>query len=229
MNSNITIAIDGHSSCGKSTLAKDLAKKLNYIYVDTGAMYRTVALFAKQNNLIENNTVTDIERLKEILDNLHISFRRNTVGELETLLNDTVVEKEIRSLAISNMVSQISAIDFVREKLVSLQQDMGKNKGIVMDGRDIGTVVFPDAELKIFLTASAQIRAQRRYDELEAKGETVDFNAVLENIVSRDHMDETRAISPLRKAYDAVTLDNSDITKEEQLNCILERVNQILK
>lgn len=224
MNKKITIAIDGHSSCGKSTLAKDLASQLNYIYVDTGAMYRAVALFAREQGLIEDNKVTDIKKLEAAFNDIDIAFKRDGEGKLITMLNGKNIENEIRSMAISNIVSNISIIDFVREKLVSLQQKMGEDKGIVMDGRDIGTVVFPNAELKIFLTASAKIRAQRRFDELTKKGDTVDFNDVLDNIVSRDHKDETREISPLRKAEDAITLDNSNITREEQLAYILKEV-----
>lgn len=224
MNKKITIAIDGHSSCGKSTLAKDLAKELNYIYVDTGAMYRAVALFADQQGLIKDNQISDEEALKSALTDVSISFGRDDYGKLFTQLNGINVEDQIRTMRISNMVSHVSSLDFVREKLVKIQQELGENKGIVMDGRDIGTVVFPQAELKIFLTASAEIRAQRRYDELSMKGDKVNFQEVLDNIVSRDHMDENREISPLRKAEDAITLDNSHINREEQLAYIIKKL-----
>lgn len=225
----IIIAIDGHSSCGKSTLAKDIAKHLDYLYVDTGAMYRAVALLADQNNLFSNNIITDIPRFRTLLSAAKISFKIDNEGKVITTLNGENVEQEIRSMHISNMVSSISSLGFVREKLVNTQQQLGLQKGIVMDGRDIGTVVFPQAELKIFLTASAEIRAQRRYDELSKKGQEVSFEDVLKNIVSRDHMDETREISPLRKAEDAITLDNSNITRQEQLAYIIEKVNTCVK
>ena len=224
MDNKIIIAIDGHSSCGKSTLAKDLAHKLNYIYVDTGAMYRTIALYADQCGLIKDNIVTDKTKLKAGLQDVTISFGRDSEGKLFTKLNGANVEQEIRSMKISNMVSHVSSLDFVREKLVKAQQELGKDKGIVMDGRDIGTVVFPKAELKIFLTASAKIRAQRRYDELTKKGDPVNFKEVLDNIVSRDYMDENRDISPLRKADDAITLDNSHLNQEEQLAYIITKL-----
>lgn len=222
MNNKIIIAIDGHSSCGKSTLAKDLAKRLDYIYVDTGAMYRSVALFTSQQGLIKDNKVTDLALLEEKLNDISITFDRDEQGKLFTLLNGQNVEKEIRSLGIANIVSSVSTIGFIREKLVKLQQAMGEDKGIVMDGRDIGTVVFPDAELKIFLTASAEIRAQRRFDELAEKGETIKFEDVLENIVSRDYIDENREISPLRKADDALLVDNSELNQEQQLDFIIK-------
>ncbi len=228
MNKKIIIAIDGHSSCGKSTMAKALAKKLNYIYVDTGAMYRTVALFAERNGLIANNDITNAEELKKILPEVEISFTKNNENQTVTTLNGVDVESEIRSLRISKIVSKISTLDFVREKLVFAQQELGKQKGIVMDGRDIGTVVFPNAELKIFLTASAEIRAQRRYDELTTKGEKVEYNDVLENVKSRDFIDENRDIAPLRKADDAFVLDNSNITREEQLEIALNKANALI-
>lgn len=222
MNNKIIIAIDGHSSCGKSTLAKDLAKRLDYIYVDTGAMYRSVALFTSQQGLIKDNKVTDLALLEEKLNDISITFDRDEQGKLFTLLNGQNVEKEIRSLSIANIVSTVSTISFIRQKLVKLQQAMGEDKGIVMDGRDIGTVVFPDAELKIFLTASAKIRAQRRFDELAEKGETIKFEDVLENIVSRDYTDENREISPLRKADDALLVDNSELNQDQQLDFIIK-------
>ncbi len=223
----LTIAIDGHSSCGKSTLAKELAKELKYTYVDTGAMYRAIALAADQHQLIKNNKIDNLEKFRELLKHIEISFQHNSKGQADTLLNNVNVESKIRTMHISNMVSNISSIGFVREKLVALQQNMGKEKGIVMDGRDIGTVVFPDAGLKIFLTASAQTRAQRRYDELIAKGEKVTFEEVLTNIQERDYIDENRDISPLRKAEDAITLDNSHLSREEQLNKVLELIKTL--
>lgn len=224
MNNRIIIAIDGHSSCGKSTLAKDLAKELDYIYVDTGAMYRAVALFADQKGLLKNKKVVDTDKFEQLLKDVEISFNRNKSGELFTMLEGQNVEDKIRTMKISNIVSNISSHNFVREKLVAAQQKLGDKKGIVMDGRDIGTVVFPQAELKIFLTASAKIRAQRRFDELTAKGDDVNFDEVLDNIVSRDYKDENRDISPLRKAEDAITLDNSHLSKEEQLAYILQKI-----
>lgn len=224
MDKKIIIAIDGHSSCGKSTMAKDLAARLNYIYVDTGAMYRAVALFADKAGLVRDNKLTDAEQLRMLLPELVISFGRDKDNKLFTVLNGVNVENEIRTMKVSNMVSHISSLDFVREKLVKAQQELGKQKGIVMDGRDIGTVVFPQAELKIFLTARPEIRAQRRYDELRGKGEQVDFDAVLENIKSRDYLDETRDISPLRQADDAIVLDNSELTPKQQLEFVLEKM-----
>jgi cytidylate kinase len=218
----IVIAIDGHSSCGKSTLAKSLAEKLNYIYVDTGAMYRSVALFALQNGLLD-----DHEGLRRKLTDVEISFIREN-GVLSTYLDGVNVEDKIRTMEISNLVSNISSLDFVREKLVEIQQKMGDDKGIVMDGRDIGTVVFPKAELKIFLTASSHIRARRRFDELTAKGDDVSFEEIQENIESRDYKDENRKISPLRKADDAFILDNSDFDRDEQLEWVLAKLPNLL-
>ncbi len=222
----IIIAIDGHSSCGKSTLAKDLAKKLDYIYVDTGAMYRAVALLAEQSGLIQNKQLIDSSKLEQLLKNSTISFTKDNNGKACTLLNGNNVENKIRTLKISNIVSQISTLDFVRKKLVKTQQTLGVNKGIVMDGRDIGTVVFPNAELKIFLTATPETRAQRRFDELTQKGEAVNYDDVLQNVISRDHMDETREISPLRKAKDAIVLDNSNISRDEQLDYVLNLIDK---
>ena len=207
----IVIAIDGHSSCGKSTMAKDLAKKIGYIYVDTGAMYRTVTLYALRNNLLD-----DSEALEKALGDINITFQLNADGRPETYLNGENVEKEIRSLEVSNHVSPIATLPFVRTFLVAQQQAMGKEKGIVMDGRDIGTVVFPDAELKIFVTASAEVRAQRRYDELKAKGQEASYEDILKNVVERDYIDSHREVSPLRKADDAIELDNSNLTIPEQ-------------
>ncbi len=222
----LVIAIDGYSSCGKSTIAKDLAKVLNYIYIDTGAMYRAVTLFAMKNNLIKNKDI-DLKRLKELLPQVKITFKKNPVTNLnETYLNGENVEKEIRRLDVSNKVSLISAIGFVRERLVELQREMAKEGGIVMDGRDIGTVVLPDADLKIFMTAKPEVRAERRYKELKEKGEEVSFEEIMKNIADRDHMDTTRKESPLRQAGDAIVLDNSNMTPEEQLEWIIDLVNK---
>lgn len=215
------IAIDGHSSCGKSTVAKDLAKVLGYIYIDTGAMYRSVTLFAMKKGIIAANGI-DEEGLKAQLNNIKITFKYQPEEKInETFLNGVSVEEEIRGLDVSSNVSAISAIAFVRSRLVELQQDMGKDGGIVMDGRDIGSVVFPDADLKLFMTASAEVRAQRRYDELTTKGDAVDFKAILDNVKTRDHMDSTRSESPLVQTDDAVVLDNSHLNKEEQLDWII--------
>lgn len=220
----MVIAIDGHSSCGKSTVAKDLAKQLKFIYVDTGAMYRAVTLYAIENQVI-NNEIIDSEKLQSELNNINISFEYDAESKSNTtFLNGRNVEREIRSLEVSNMVSSISALSFVRSKLVDLQQEMGANASLVMDGRDIGTVVFPKAELKIFMTCDPQIRAQRRYDEMMAKGELVTFDSILENVKKRDFIDENRDESPLRKASDAYLLDNGTMTKEEQLNWILKLI-----
>ena len=224
----ITIAIDGYSSCGKSTMAKDLAKTIGYIYVDTGAMYRAVTLFALQHQLLDEENI-DEERLREMMDDIHISFALNQeTGRPDTYLNEVCVEKEIRGMEVSNNVSRISAIPFVREALVAQQQQMGKDKGVVMDGRDIGTVVFPDAELKVFVTATAEVRAQRRYDELCAKGETPDYEEVLQNVKERDYLDSHREVSPLRKADDAIELDNSDMTIPQQNEWLLQKYYEVV-
>lgn len=211
----IIVAIDGLSSCGKSTMAKDLAKYVGYIYVDTGAMYRAVALFAIKNGWMTDDYIDEVE-LKRHIRNIKINFQTNDEGTQDTYLNGENVEKEIRSLEVGNGASRVSTIGFVREELVRQQQAMGVEKGIVMDGRDIGTVVFPNAELKIFLTSSPEIRAQRRYDELIAKGEKVNFEEVLANIRERDERDSNRKESPLRKAEDAIEIDNSHLNIEEQ-------------
>lgn len=207
----ITIAIDGHSSCGKSTMAKDLARKIGYIYVDTGAMYRAVTLYALRNGMLD-----DKESLEQALGDIKITFRLNEESRPETYLNGENVEREIRSIEVSNHVSPIATLPFVRKFLVAQQQAMGTEKGIVMDGRDIGTVVFPDAELKIFVTASAEVRAQRRYDELKAKGQEASYDEILKNVVERDYIDSHREVSPLRKADDAIELDNSHMTIAQQ-------------
>ena len=213
----ITIAIDGFSSCGKSTMAKDLAKEIGYIYVDTGAMYRSVTLFALRHNLFNADGTIREEELKEQMKDINISFQLNkTTGRPDTYLNGENVENAIRTMEVSSHVSPIATLAFVREALVAQQQRMGAEKGIVMDGRDIGTVVFPKAELKIFVTASAEVRAQRRYDELKAKGMDANYADILKNVEERDYIDSHRATSPLRKADDAIELDNSNLTIAEQ-------------
>lgn len=220
----ITIAIDGYSSCGKSTMAKDLARKIGYIYVDTGAMYRSVTLYALRNGLFREDGSILEDDLRARMDDIHITFRFNeSTGRPDTYLNGELVEQEIRTLEVSNHVSPIAALPFVRAALVAQQQRMGQAKGIVMDGRDIGTTVFPDAELKIFLTASAQVRAQRRYDELKAKGMEADFNEILKNVQERDYIDTHREVSPLRKANDAIELDNSHLTIDQQNAWLMEK------
>ncbi len=227
-NNKIIIAIDGHSSCGKSTVAKEVAARLNYLYLDSGAMYRAVTLYCLRNNLINDDHLNK-KALIDNLDQIRISFRHNpaTLGN-DTFLNGENIENEIRELPVSNNVSNIAAVKEVRQFLVNSQREIGKEKGIVMDGRDIGTVVFPGAELKIFMTASPEIRAQRRYDELTAKGIMVNFEEIKANIISRDLIDENREISPLRKAQDAVVLDNSYLTRDEQLSWVLGKVKKIL-
>lgn len=213
----ITIAIDGYSSCGKSTMAKDLAKEIGYIYVDTGAMYRSVTLYALQQGLFGNDGSIDTVSLEAKMNDIHISFRFNIeTGRPDCYLNGTLVEKEIRTLEVSNRVSQIAALPFVRKKLVEQQQQMGTEKGVVMDGRDIGTTVFPDAELKIFVTADAGVRAERRCKELQEKNIPAQYEDILKNVEERDYIDTHREVSPLRKAEDAVTLDNSHMTIAEQ-------------
>ena len=211
----IIVAIDGFSSCGKSTMAKELAREAGYIYVDTGAMYRAVSLFCIQNGWLTESEINTTEIEKNI-QSIQIEFRPNNEGKADTYLNGVNVETEIRTLSVANGASRISTLGFVRRELVRQQQLMGLNKGIVMDGRDIGTVVFPDAELKIFLTASPEIRAQRRLDEMAAKGETVNYEEVLSNVKERDERDQNRAESPLRKADDAVVIDNSHLSRDEQ-------------
>jgi cytidylate kinase len=220
----ITIAIDGFSSCGKSTMAKDLAKEIGYIYVDTGAMYRSVTLYALRHNLFNADGTIREEELKEQMKDINISFQLNkTTGRPDTYLNGENVENDIRTMEVSSHVSPIATLAFVREALVAQQQRMGAEKGIVMDGRDIGTVVFPKAELKIFVTASAEVRAQRRYDELKAKGMDADYADILKNVEERDYIDSHRATSPLRKADDAIELDNSNLTIAEQKKWLYEQ------
>lgn len=212
----ITIAIDGYSSCGKSTMAKSLAKNLGYIYVDSGAMYRAVTLFALREGLFTEDGIAE-EKLEALLPNINISFVNDeATGKPLTYLNGECVENEIRNMEVSSHVSPIAALGFVREAMVKLQQLMGEKKGIVMDGRDIGTTVFPNAELKIFVTASAEVRAQRRFDELKAKGEVANYEDILKNVVERDYIDMHREVSPLKQADDAILLDNSNMTIEEQ-------------
>ncbi|RCW39332.1 (d)CMP kinase [Marinilabilia salmonicolor] len=224
---SLIIAIDGHSSCGKSTVAKDLARLLKIAYIDTGAMYRAVTLYALRKNLIVNGKI-DEDGLKSSLDDIDIRFRTNlNKGTNDTWLNGENVEAEIRNLEVSNNVSPISALGFVRKRLVELQQLMGEKGGVVLDGRDIGTVVFPNADLKIFMTAAPEIRAQRRFDEMKAKGQNPSFEEVLKNVEERDLMDSTRKESPLRQAEDAVVLDNSQLSPQEQLDWILDQLTEM--
>ena len=219
----ITIAIDGHSSCGKSTMAKDLAREVGYIYVDSGAMYRAVTLWALRQNYFNGNEI-NTEALEKDMPGISITFRLNDETRLpETYLNDENVEKEIRSLEVSSHVSPIATLPFVREALTRWQQQLGTEKGIVMDGRDIGTAVFPEAELKIFVTASAEVRAQRRYDELKAKGMEASYEDILQNVKERDYIDSHRAMNPLRQADDAIVLDNSELTIAEQKQWLLDK------
>jgi len=230
MNKKLIIAVDGHSSCGKSTLAKDIAKHLNYKYIDTGAMYRAVTYYVIENKLYEGKIINE-EALKKDLDagKINIDFRYNPeLKQSETYLNGKHIEREIRGIEVSNLVSPVAVIPFVRKKLVDLQKAMGKEGGIVMDGRDIGTNVFPNADLKIFLTADAEIRAQRRYDELKAKGEDVSLEAIVKNIKERDYIDSHRETNPLRQAKDAVLLDNSHLTMQEQAQKAIELAENIL-
>ena len=223
----ITIAIDGFSSCGKSTMAKDLAKKLGYVYVDTGAMYRAVTLYAMRNGLFNADGSVKTADLERQMSKINITFKLNKRAERpDTYLNNELVENDIRTLEVSNHVSQIAAVPFIREAMVAQQQRMGKDKGVVMDGRDIGTTVFPEAELKVFVTASAEVRAQRRYDELKEKGMPADFNDILKNVQERDYIDSHREVSPLRKAPDAIELDNSHMTITEQSAWLMEQVKQ---
>lgn len=229
MNKKITIAIDGFSSTGKSTLAKQLANNLGYVYVDTGAMYRAIALFAMQNGYITAENF-DKEALIDSLPAIRLQFKYNPeLGFAEMYLNDVNVEKEIRTIEVSSFVSKVAEIAEVRAKLVEQQKEMGKDKGIVMDGRDIGTVVFPEAELKIFMTASATTRAQRRYDELLQKGDTVTYEEVLKNVEERDYIDTHRDNSPLVLAEDAIEIDNSHLTRDEQFEIVLGLVNEVIK
>lgn len=227
MIKKIIIAIDGFSSCGKSTMAKDLAKEIGYIYIDSGAMYRAVTFYCIQNKLFHDDII-DKETLRQQIDSIHISFYLNKEsGRPDTYLNGVNVEKEIRTMEVSSKVSLVSALDFVRNAMVAQQQAMGKEKGIVMDGRDIGTTVFPNAELKIFVTASSDIRAQRRYDELKAKGENPDYEDILKNVEERDFIDQHREVSPLRKADDAILLDNSDMSIQQQKEWLMKQLQKV--
>lgn len=226
----ITIAIDGHSSCGKSTMAKDLARRVGYIYVDTGAMYRSVTLYALRNHLFREDGTILVDELQQQMQNIHISFQLNPeTGRPDTYLNGECVEQQIRSLEVSSHVSPIAALGFVREAMVAQQQEMGQGGGVVMDGRDIGTVVFPDAELKIFVTASAEVRAQRRYDELKEKNMPADYADILKNVQERDYIDSHREVSPLRQAPDALLLDNSTMTIAEQNEWLMQRFNEAVQ
>ena len=225
----ITIAIDGYSSCGKSTMAKDLAREVGYIYIDSGAMYRAVTLYCLENQLFTEEGI-DTTKLEAALPDIHISFQLNPDTQRPmTFLNGENVEDRIRTMEVSSHVSPVAALPFVREALVKQQQDMGKEKGIVMDGRDIGTAVFPEAELKIFVVASAEIRAQRRYDELKAKGQEASYDEILANVKERDYIDQNREVSPLRQADDAILLDNSHLTIGEQKQWLKERFEEAVK
>ena len=229
MQKKIVIAIDGHSSCGKSTMAKKLAKDLGYIYVDTGAMYRTVTLYALRQQLFEADGNVKAEELKQQMGQIEVSFALNPESGLpEALLNGENVEREIRGMEVSSHGSAIAALPFVREAMVDQQRRMGEAKGIVMDGRDIGTTVFPQAELKVFVTASAEVRAQRRYDELQAKGMPADYEDILKNVQERDYIDSHREVSPLRQADDALLLDNSHLTREEQQQWLMEKAQTVI-
>ena len=223
----ITIAIDGFSSCGKSTMAKALARNIGYLYFDSGAMYRAVTLFCMRNGMIIDGDI-EIETLRSRMNEIQITFKVDPEsGNSITILNNEDVEHEIRSLEVSKMVSKVAALDCVRSEMIEQQREMGKAKGIVMDGRDIGTTVFPDAEMKVFVTASAEVRAQRRYDELAARGDNPNFDEILENVQQRDHIDQTREVSPLKKADDAILLDNSNLTREEQMDWLIELFNKL--
>ena len=225
----ITIAIDGFSSCGKSTMAKDLAREIGYIYVDTGAMYRSVTLYALRHQLFNEDGSVKTSELEKEMPNIKISFQLNKeTGRPDTYLNGECVEQEIRSLEVSSHVSPIAAVPFVREALVAQQQNLGKDKGVVMDGRDIGTTVFPDAELKIFVTASSEVRAQRRFDELKAKGMPADYDDIKKNVEERDYIDTHREVSPLKKADDAIELDNSKLTKNKKKEWLISHFNHIV-
>ena len=226
---NITIAIDGHSSCGKSTMAKDLAREVGYVYVDTGAMYRCVTLFALRNGLFAADGSIDEAGLRSRMNDIRISFKFNPeAGRPDTYLNGELVERDIRTMEVSNHVSPIATLGFVREAMVAQQQEMGRGGGVVMDGRDIGTVVFPNAELKIFVTASAEVRAQRRYDELKAKGRDADYADILKNVQERDYIDSHREVSPLRQADDALLLDNSNMTILEQKQWLMQQYERTI-
>lgn len=228
-NNRIIIAIDGFSSCGKSTMAKDLAREIGYVYVDTGAMYRTVTLYALRNNLFNEDGSVKTEELEKAMPDVHVSLKFNEkTGRPDAYLNGENVEGEIRGMEVSSHVSRIAAIPFVRTAMVAQQQEMGKQKGIVMDGRDIGTTVFPQAELKIFVTASPEVRAQRRYDELKEKGQVSNFDDILKNVKERDYIDSHREVSPLRKADDAIELNNSHMTIPEQKAWLMDQYKKAI-
>jgi cytidylate kinase len=227
MNKKITIAIDGYSSCGKSTIAKAIAKQLNYIYVDSGAMYRAVCLYMMNEGIIKDKRFLE-SQVEAALPNIQIHFETDSQGQSNTYLNNKNVESDIRTLAVSKMVSQISTIKSVREKLVAIQQKIGEQGGVVMDGRDIGTVVFPNAELKLFMTADPDIRAERRLKELVSKGQKNNFDEVKANLLNRDYIDKNRDISPLKQADDAIVIDNSHLNQDEQLELVMELVSKQL-
>ena len=227
MKKKIIVAIDGHSSCGKSTMAKDLAREVGYIYVDTGAMYRTVTLYALRHGMFQPDGTVNEEALRETMPTVQVSFVLDPATQLpHACLNGEDVENDIRGMEVSSHVSPIAALPFVREAMTRQQQLMGQAKGIVMDGRDIGTVVFPQAELKVFVTASAEVRAQRRYDELTAKGKTVNYEEILQNVTERDYIDSHRSVAPLRQATDALLLDNSHLTIAEQKAWLRQRFDE---
>ena len=226
----IVIAIDGHSSCGKSTMAKALARRIGYVYVDTGAMYRAVTLFALRHGMIDADGRVDEQTLEASMDQVKVSFTLNAETRIpETCLNGENVEHDIRGMEVSAHVSAIAALPFVRRVMEAQQKAMGRDKGIVMDGRDVGTVLFPDAELKIFVTATAEVRARRRYNELQAKGMDADYDEILKNVQQRDYIDSHREVSPLRKADDALELDNSNITLQQQDEWLMERYLERVK
>lgn len=227
MKKKIIVAIDGHSSCGKSTMAKDLAREVGYIYVDTGAMYRTVTLYALRHGMFQSDGTVNEEALREAMPTVQVSFVLDPATQLpHACLNGEDVENDIRGMEVSSHVSPIAALPFVREAMTRQQQLMGQAKGIVMDGRDIGTVVFPQAELKVFVTASAEVRAQRRYDELTAKGKTVNYEEILQNVTERDYINSHRSVAPLRQAPDALLLDNSHLTIAEQKAWLRQRFDE---
>ena len=227
MKKKIIVAIDGHSSCGKSTMAKDLAREVGYIYVDTGAMYRTVTLYALRHGMFQSDGTVNEEALREAMPTVQVSFVLDPATQLpHACLNGEDVENDIRGMEVSSHVSPIAALPFVREAMTRQQQLMGQAKGIVMDGRDIGTVVFPQAELKVFVTASVEVRAQRRYDELTAKGKTVNYEEILQNVTERDYIDSHRSVAPLRQAPDALLLDNSHLTIAEQKAWLRQRFDE---
>lgn len=228
MTKKINVAVDGHSSCGKSTIARDLAREVSYTYIDSGAMYRAVTLYTIRHNLYKGDQL-DLDLLRRELNHIHITFRHNpATGRSDTYLNGENVEQEIRLMEVSNRVSPVAAVGFVREAMVAQQQAMGKDKGVIMDGRDIGTIVFPDAELKLFITASPEVRAQRRLRELTAKGEQVTLSEVMANLMQRDHIDSTRKDGPLRQADDAIVIDNTNLSIEEQNRQVLHLFHEAL-